>query len=587
MESLKSDHLMVVAIDFGTTYSGYAFSLGAEFESEPTKISSNKPWIASQGLVSHKTPTCVLLKPDKSFFKFGYEAEDRYNDIADLRTGEHKQYYFFRRFKMILHSRPHLRRETTIEDETGKTLEAMKVFEHGIRYLKDHALSTINTQGKLVDEMDIHWVLTVPAIWSEGAKQFMREAALKAGIETNNLSIALEPEAASVYCKYLPSHQLSKEQMSRSMFKPDSKYMVVDLGGGTADITVHKVESDDSLCEIHGPSGGAWGGTKVDEAFVKFLAEIFGDEVMKSFLNDHMEDAIDMYREFEIRKRKVMLDMSETPNMAIKIPVALYELYEDKHGRKLKEDIKKHDKYKDRVTCLADKMKIDSNIMKSFFKKPLDDLVEHMRDILGEMPVRGTNTFIIVGGFAESGIVQETIKAKFSNMRVIIPFDAGLAVLKGAVIFGHAPMVVTSRVCRRTYGMAVSKVYVEGKYPEGRKEIANGREIVRNVFHKYMEIGQPTKVGEAVSTVPLSASRGQSLARVRVFSSKDSCPEFVTDRGCSYLGEIIVNIPEMEQEEGGTVDVKMTFGGTELTVEALEKKSRKSYRSRFDFLCGD
>lgn len=50
MESFKSDHVMVVAIDFGTTYSGYAFSLGAEFESEPTKISSNKPWIASQGL---------------------------------------------------------------------------------------------------------------------------------------------------------------------------------------------------------------------------------------------------------------------------------------------------------------------------------------------------------------------------------------------------------------------------------------------------------------------------------------------------------------------------------------------------------
>lgn len=50
MTSLKSEHVMVVAIDFGTTYSGYAFSLGSEFESEPTRISSNKPWIASQGL---------------------------------------------------------------------------------------------------------------------------------------------------------------------------------------------------------------------------------------------------------------------------------------------------------------------------------------------------------------------------------------------------------------------------------------------------------------------------------------------------------------------------------------------------------
>jgi len=37
----------------------------------------------------------------------------------------------------------------------------------------------------------------------------------------------------------------------------------VCLKGGTADITVHKVEVDQSLCEVHGPSGGSWGGIKV------------------------------------------------------------------------------------------------------------------------------------------------------------------------------------------------------------------------------------------------------------------------------------------------------------------------------------
>jgi len=49
-------------------------------------------------------------------------------------------------------------------------------------------------------------------------------------MESNNLSIALEPEAASVYCKYLHSHQLGKDS-SKAMFKADSKYMVIDLGG--------------------------------------------------------------------------------------------------------------------------------------------------------------------------------------------------------------------------------------------------------------------------------------------------------------------------------------------------------------------
>ena len=50
MANLQSEHDIVVAIDFGTTYSGYAFSSATEVEKDPTKISSNKPWIASQGL---------------------------------------------------------------------------------------------------------------------------------------------------------------------------------------------------------------------------------------------------------------------------------------------------------------------------------------------------------------------------------------------------------------------------------------------------------------------------------------------------------------------------------------------------------
>lgn len=320
---------------------------------------------------------------------------------------------------------------------------------------------------------------------------------------------------------------------------------------------------------------------------MKFLEELFGQDIIDTFKRESMEDCIDLYREFELRKRKISMNMEKDSKTAIKIPVALYDLYEDKHGRKLKEDIKTQDrfrKWKDKINCAADKMKIDNVLMQSFFKRPLEDLIEHIRDILGEMPVRGTRTFIIVGGFAESQMVQDYVNSKFPNMEVIIPFDAGLAVLKGAVIFGHAPMVVTSRVCPRTYGMAVSKLYVAGQYPADKAEYSSGREIVRNVFHPYMTIGQPTKVGQEVTSLPLSVTSGQRNARVRIFSSKEPSPLFVSDEGCSYLGEIVITLPELDNDEGGTVEVKMTFGGTELKVVATEKKSGKSYKSRFDFL---
>ena len=62
-----------------------------------------------------------------------------------------------------------------LEDGNGHTMNAMKVFSASIKYLKDHFVGKIESL-KLV-ENDIHWVLTVPAIWKDNAKQFMREAA--------------------------------------------------------------------------------------------------------------------------------------------------------------------------------------------------------------------------------------------------------------------------------------------------------------------------------------------------------------------------------------------------------------------------
>jgi hypothetical protein len=43
----------------------------------------------------------------------------------------------------------------------------------------------------------------------------------------------------------------------------------------------------------------------------------------------------------------------------------------------------------------------------------------------------------MVGGFSESTILQEHIKKGFPDKNLFIPKEAGLAVLKGAVIFGH------------------------------------------------------------------------------------------------------------------------------------------------------
>ena len=68
--------------------------------------------------------------------------------------------------------------DTKISDIRGRELKALTVFSHAIRYLKDHLLRSVKERGgSIVKQEEILWVLTVPAIWDDTAKLFMRKAA--------------------------------------------------------------------------------------------------------------------------------------------------------------------------------------------------------------------------------------------------------------------------------------------------------------------------------------------------------------------------------------------------------------------------
>jgi hypothetical protein len=55
----------------------------------------------SISLIYFQAPTTILFTPEKVFHSFGYQAEDKYADLAEEDI--HKDWYYFRRFKMILH----------------------------------------------------------------------------------------------------------------------------------------------------------------------------------------------------------------------------------------------------------------------------------------------------------------------------------------------------------------------------------------------------------------------------------------------------------------------------------------------------
>lgn len=106
---------------------------------------------------------------------------------------------------------------------------------------------------------DIYWVLPVPAIWDDSARMIMRDAAHQAGIRSDQLIIASEPEAVSIYYKKnIPAETLEGIN-TISYFHPGSKYIILDAGGESVDITLHEVKINGQLKELHQSSTEGWG----------------------------------------------------------------------------------------------------------------------------------------------------------------------------------------------------------------------------------------------------------------------------------------------------------------------------------------
>ena len=96
----QSPERVVVAIDFGTAYSGYAYA----FASSPDDICMMRRLVGDSvtGQSFSKVPTILLLNGQQLFHSFGTEASDAYHDLDEV---ESIKWMYFDKFKMELHSR--------------------------------------------------------------------------------------------------------------------------------------------------------------------------------------------------------------------------------------------------------------------------------------------------------------------------------------------------------------------------------------------------------------------------------------------------------------------------------------------------
>ena len=103
----------------------------------------------------------------------------------------------------FIQSTSNINRDLMLTATNSKQMSALEVFKEALNFLKEHFLENVNNRNAAnnitVDK--VRWVLTVPAIWNDAAKQLMRKSAEK--VKRFLFNLFLNPQTTNV--KYLSS----------------------------------------------------------------------------------------------------------------------------------------------------------------------------------------------------------------------------------------------------------------------------------------------------------------------------------------------------------------------------------------------
>ncbi|KAM3606865.1 uncharacterized protein V6R79_024696 [Siganus canaliculatus] len=615
--------VVVVAIDFGTTSSGYAYA----FTKEPECIHTMRRWEGGDpGVSNQKTPTTILLTPDRKFHSFGYAARDFYHD---LDPSESKQWLYLEKFKMKLHTTANLSIDTDLHAANGKRVKALDIFAYALAFFKEQALKELSDQtGSEFNNNDVRWVITVPAIWKMPAKQFMREAAYKSALVSRDnpeqLIISLEPEAASIYCRKLRLHQMvdlgsqttqngfspsdpgsglnqAKEHVRRnrqsrtflvenvvgelwSELEEGDRYVVVDCGGGTVDLTVHQIRLPEGhLKELYKASGGPYGSLGIDYEFEKLLCKIFGQDFIDQFKIKRPAAWVDLMIAFESRKRAAAPERTNPLN--INLPFSFIDYYKKFRGHSVEHALRKSNV--DFVKWSSQGMlRMNPDAMNSLFKPTIDHIIQHLSELFEKPEVSDIKFLFLVGGFAESPLLQQAVQNMLQGRsRIIIPHDVGLTILKGAVLFGLDPGVIKVRRSPLTYGVGVLNRFVDGKHPPEKLLVKEGTRWCTDVFDAFITTDQSVALGEMVKRSYTPAKPSQQVIVIHIYCSEKESVGFISEPGVKKCGTLRLDVSGTESvTPRREIQTLMQFGDTEIRAMSVDVSTGRTVKASIDFL---
>ena len=403
-------------------------------------------------------------------------------------------------------------------------------------------------------------------------------------VNPHKLSLALEPESAALYTQENAVEDI-KRALSYAAVGPPSDYMVIDIGGGTVDITAH-VEVEGGIVIENIPTGNAWGGTQVNEAFSDLLQKLVRDPGYKRFEasgNISKQKAIVnsiLYNEFE--GQKILFGQGKTQEIIVDLPkfAAFYD-------KELKEEVAK----KDGIEYEDDALYIDKEVVeRQLFGPALDGIIKCTREAI-ENTGHKVSMFYLVGGFGGckyvhdkiTAVKNEVYKSSDNKSHVIVPTAPYLAVVQGAVKWRKNPEKIKARPVDATYGIAVSPLFNPKDHDEHYKfyDIDDRTNRCNDVFSVFLLKGELAKAEELVTIDVAPLQNADTEMSIDIFSTTKLGVQYVVDRRgnstVTKIGQLVIDIPNPNKlpTEKRKVDVTMDFSGTEIQAKAKYRVTGK------------
>ena len=396
----------------------------------------------------------------------------------------------------------------------------------------------------------------------------------------DRLSLALEPEAAGLFCQNSGEHH----------YKP-RHFTVLDFGGGTVDITSYRIDQYGHICVVDKASGNDWGGTRVNEKFAQFLESIVNDPGFTQYISvpdpqlqqQHKADLNKLiYGSFE--QQKMIFgdeeDDDERIPAVINIPNSFIKFY------RLKEI---NSRYSAVVDLDGNELTVESQKMKEFFEDAINHICRYAFLALERVKseVYKVEAVYLVGGFGGCKfirkVVQERLQDQFgAELDVFVPIEHKLAIACGAIIFRRNPEVIWSRKAEATYGDIVISPFEASIHDPAYKIIdEDGKYYCHDLFRPYTEIGDTICADEVLQNSIIPFKSNQTYLDFTIYSSdrrniwyaKDTAGKLVSE--LKYIGKLVFDlkgIPEKSKYDKRVI-LTIDLSQTEIQLKAHHEKT--------------